>query len=218
MKDMDLGQIMRSGLAGGVFFCSLLVAFDVPGGMLSSADSGVLDSAVLIALALLVGTLIYSLHRAIPYPLLKKLMLFCTRQETDSIKSDIERWQLRGRTGSLLPKFDEWAHQIHFLYCTSWAGLIAVAVGFTWFEANRYWAGVLIGSLVLFLVAALHQWRCQCLENRILELERSAASEEGTSWLPRCSARLTHFHCVPRFTTLERGAERRTDAHTRTRP
>lgn len=140
--NLNIGDYLRFVFAGGWYLIALLLMHNK-----YFIDFYKDNSGPLIILALIIGALIYSFHRAIVFPLLYKVLLFLFRNSKTvgrdrllwipfypsklEIELDIKRWRERKDRKSVINNLTEWSSQIHFLYCTAWAFLLALL-------SNRY--------------------------------------------------------------------------------
>jgi hypothetical protein len=179
MKDLDLLQLLRYGFAGGIFLAALLLVHWSP----EQVDPDRYFSAPLVAAAafmsLAAGSTIYSLHRAVPYPILNWIVLKATHGATSAMELDIRRWTyLEDKKQTLLPRLVDWAAQVHFLYCASWALVLAVWTGRLIGLTPHKDAGrvVWVTSGFLLLAAMAHHVRCILWERRVLQVDAKARS------------------------------------------
>lgn len=151
MKELDLNNWLRYFLSGAIIFSLLYwISNDssVSNPTLKNFFASLhLDKAVFgISFSLIIGAIVYSLHRAIVYPvifyffqLMFALMVKSERKrfsrdawipfrpskiEIDRIK---DYWNPIIAHKEYFQRLAEWAAQIHFLYCTSWS-LILVQI------------------------------------------------------------------------------------------
>lgn len=187
MGNLTFQQIFRHVLPGGITLLVLLGVYDVSGsesdGQLDATSLG--GAALLSAVALVVGGLIYTLHRAIAYPLIYRVLLLVGPLRYDpkrkrawnilwpsdeEVERDILRWKKRKIEGSPVSMLSEWATQGHYLYCSAWAILIGHLVGSLLGWATRsslcclsFW---LVG--VFFAAGVYHHTRYLYFESRVL--------------------------------------------------
>lgn len=150
---LGLSQLLRFVLAGGVYLISLYVItkLDKSHGDsvlgISDPDTVFFSAAVLIS-----GSIIYTLHRSLAYPLMYRLIVRCLlwrgvyrleqyrgdrgfSQNSDGwgfawfhaeFLNSKRRWSAKNQTGSLLLRLEPWADETHFLYCSAWAVVFAI--------------------------------------------------------------------------------------------
>ena len=165
---LNLNQLLRYGLAGAVFLILVVAAYQEPQETIFNEPSKGIMATGFFAVSLTAGSVLYSLHRAFPYHLLYWLFARLSRRKGPLIDLDIKRWQNKSKSGALQPHMDEWGAQIHFLYCVSWAGFAAIALGMSasWRPTSGrmpvFWA-----TLCLFLAAMYSHYRYQKWEKRI---------------------------------------------------
>ncbi len=143
--NLTFNELLRSFFAGVWGFVWLFLLLD-DNKRRFIYENGFKDISFLIFAALLTGVVIYSVHRAIIYPNLYKLVLtilvvilrklrwdgdwwlfipfYPSRTER---YHDFRRWKERGKEKSISSNLIEWGSQVHFLYCSSWALLLAIA-------------------------------------------------------------------------------------------
>lgn len=89
---------------------------------------------------------------------------------------DFERWDQRRDKKSFSSKMEEWASQVHFLYCSGWAVLIAILSPN--FSASCYGIStkrlcfILIIWLILMVGALVHHYRFLCFDSKTKEYEK----------------------------------------------
>jgi hypothetical protein len=144
VRDLKLEELLRYGFSGGLLLLVLLYMHPSWRDGLAKA-SGVGWTAILIGVALLAGSLIYALHRALAYRVaftVTVIILICSRvYDWESriirpfIPSELElgmdrrRLALRQRQDVLDQFTAEWGAQVHFLYCAAWAILLGMVLG-----------------------------------------------------------------------------------------
>jgi hypothetical protein len=139
--NFDINQFLRFLLAGGWgLACFLFINPNYFQKLLDSSSS--LD---LILVALVIGSIIYIVHRALIYPNIYKIIciILCVFRvikkwdwgfllpffpSQSEIKEDHRRWSDRKKENSFGKNIVEWASQVHFLYCSALASLFTVVV------------------------------------------------------------------------------------------
>jgi hypothetical protein len=140
---LNIQDYIRFAFSGGWFLLSTIILnyknINIP------QDIGSISFGISILLfCMLIGTLIYSIHRSILFPNLYKVMqilfsiekkivfdnksilpFFPSNQEK---QFDIRRWKSRKNENSNIGKLTEWSSQIHFLYCTTWSLFISLKI------------------------------------------------------------------------------------------
>ena len=160
MSNLKIDEILRYTLAGGIALLAVWFGYKEPNVWLTEKREGALITVAFAALPVLIGALVYVLHRALPYPFLYRVLAKrCGRPE--SIREmDILRWKHQGKTGALQNRMSEWAAQIHFLYAASWsiafANLVAHFGG--WTQSSWHWIQLSVFPILL-VAAILHHWR-----------------------------------------------------------
>ncbi|MBI2172522.1 MAG: hypothetical protein HYU30_11020 [Chloroflexi bacterium] len=187
MGNLTFQQIFRYALPGGITLLILLGVYDAPG----SESGGHFDvssiggAAVLSGVALVVGGLIYTLHRATAYPLIYRVLLLAGTLRIDPKKSrawnilwpsdeeldrDILRWCKRAKKDSSASGLSEWATQIHYIYCSGWAILVGHLIGslLGWTTRSSLYR-FSFWLLLAFLVAGLyHHARYLYFDSKVL--------------------------------------------------
>lgn len=169
--ELDLNDLLRYGFAGAVFILVTFFAFLNPRQLFmnNNCASGALTAAS-TAVALTIGCVIYSLHRAGPYPLFYLVVKIIARRKKLMVDLDIQRWKNLSKEKAIQPRLNDWCAQIHFLYCIAWASLLALLMGTTleWQKTEAYC--VFWKLFVLFLVFGfIHHLRGQLWERRVME-------------------------------------------------
>jgi hypothetical protein len=119
MSNLRIDEILRYALAGGIALLAVWFGYQEPSVWLSEKREGALITVAFSALPVLIGALVYVLHRALLYPFLyRALAKMCGRNESIQ-EMDILRWKHQSKTGALQHRMSEWAAQIHFLYAAS---------------------------------------------------------------------------------------------------
>jgi uncharacterized protein involved in cysteine biosynthesis len=143
MEKLRLNEYLRYGLSGAVALLTLVLTYPQTASWLS-IDSKLAQAFIVVGLILLIGILIYSVHRAILYPIIyrimltkihgfewKSLSLLPWKFSSDEIELDVKRSNKRcEEKNPYKTGFDEWFSRIHFLYCSAWAILISLILGY----------------------------------------------------------------------------------------
>jgi hypothetical protein len=162
--NLNIGDYLRFVLAGAWYLMALLLMHTEAFGDFYRNNSG-----PLIILALIIGALIYSVHRAVIFPLFYKSLLFLFRKSKGvgrdnlvwipfypsklEIELDVKRWKERKDEKSLIRNLVDWSSQIHFLYCTAWAFLLALLSNRYVDDANRKNLNIVWLLFVVILVS-----------------------------------------------------------------
>lgn len=144
MKELKLQDLLRYGFSGGLFLV-VLVLMHPAWREAAINDTGIGETATLVGLTVLVGSLIYALHRALLYRLVLTVALalvacFPPRDFDPSIllplvpsraELALDRWRLAMRQrNDLMDSYTaEWGAQVHLLYCSAWAIIFGVVIG-----------------------------------------------------------------------------------------
>ncbi len=148
MQQLRLDELLRYCLSGGiglvVFSLSFRGVLERLGGLTGNTHLELASEAAILGISILIGSLVYSLHRAIIYPLIFRFwtLLLCWRvykfhysylfpfvASPLEVTLDLHRWQRRQEDHSFASGQLEWGAQVHFLYCSTWAIIAALIVG-----------------------------------------------------------------------------------------
>ena len=144
MKELGLQELLRYALAGAAGLVALLLTYPYARESVSKVQ-GIGEASLVVGAVLLVGSLVYSLHRALVFPLLSRLaigflavcrtlprdrdLLIPYRPTKLEVELDLWRWRHNPSIQKELSHLAEWGAQVHFLYCTTWAIQIAIWFG-----------------------------------------------------------------------------------------
>ncbi len=132
-EKLRFGDLLRYGFSGGTFLLALALA---RGGFNSviSGGVGLAESTALTLVALVIGSFIYSLHRALVHRFITRCLTNCVDRnhpalalpKSDSFlvktfNRDYARWIRRSRHPTFQGNMDFWSSQILFLYGCAWA-------------------------------------------------------------------------------------------------
>lgn len=187
MERLSLDELLRHTFAGAVLLVTTILAYP---GVTSLVPSGI-DPTALVAVGagavLLLGSLIYVLHRALVYPIVYWLgvKLFWRRTPRSPMELDLERFARRNDEKSLQKHLGEWASQVHFLYCITWAAVLGLIAGLVLQQESRPSARqFLIGFALVTAVASLvHHARLLVYDREVARRE-SGATRPETEALP----------------------------------
>ncbi|HYL63254.1 MAG TPA: hypothetical protein VE077_11600 [Candidatus Methylomirabilis sp.] len=177
MKDLRLEELLRYGFSGGSLLAVILLMHpdwwkDDP-----TRAKSLGGTAILLGTALLTGSLIYALHRAMAYRILFALaaviLTGCRvyRWETkillplvpSEIELKLDRWRLRIRQKKdpIDTYTSEWGAQVHLLYCTSWAILLGMGIAAIWPNSQSVISGawLVVASAIIALSGLWHHVR-----------------------------------------------------------
>jgi len=168
VEKLNLNELLRYGFAGTVFLILIIAAYDEPRFVMSGEYGNGILATALLTIGLTAGSVIYTLHRAIPYPVLYWVFAKLSGRKENTMELDIKRWRNVSKSGSLQPRLGEWAAQLHFLYCIGWSGLVAIVLGkgACWSRSDL-WCAVLSASLCFLFAGMWHHYRYQKWEKRV---------------------------------------------------
>jgi hypothetical protein len=144
MKELGLQELLRYALSGGIGIASLLLMYPKVACLIGHIE-GTAGVTLILGAILVVGTLVYNIHRALLFPPIFraiglitlpwinptwKLLILWLPSDAE-IEFDRWRWKLEDKDRR---RWDEWSAQTHSLYCAAWATLAAFVFG-------RYLAG-----------------------------------------------------------------------------
>jgi hypothetical protein len=189
MKEFNLYELLRYCFAGIFFLIILFLSFKAPEIQdqksmilgLYDGNQAVLAAAILL-LSLSIGGLIYSLHRAVPFAIIDWLFFRYKRKKKRADQCLI-RWKNLNSKKALQHRMIEWASQIHFLYCVSWAGFFAFLVGiFGRLQTTRFTYPLLIVSIFILLITLFYHCKYHEYENRVFKEDiKNRGSNESTN-------------------------------------
>lgn len=136
--NFDINQLLRFLLSGAWAIICFYIVYPVEVENISEKNG-----TALVIVALVIGCIIYSVHRAVIYPNLFKflcLILSIFRKmkwdfgfiipfipTNTEITENFARWERRGKEKSFSKShIIEWGSQVHFLFCSAFASLCAI--------------------------------------------------------------------------------------------
>jgi hypothetical protein len=139
IEKLNFPDLLRYGFSGGAFLLSLTLAcggFDCakPGGTSFAEGTG------LALVALVIGSFIYSIHRALLHRSIAWLLIRILERNHPDLsmsepflrkiyKRDLARWKRRHNYPMFQRNMDTWSSQILFLYGCGWAILLGAIIG-----------------------------------------------------------------------------------------
>jgi hypothetical protein len=124
MKELGLLELLRYALSGGIGISVLLLTYPAAACSIREMDA-TKETTLVLGSVLLLGALIYNVHRALVYPVL--LWAIGSRvTDWDTLEADRWRWQ---HPEEKRKRWDEWGAQTHSLYCATWSIIGALIVG-----------------------------------------------------------------------------------------
>jgi hypothetical protein len=156
LEKLNFNDLLRYGFSGGALLLALTlthVGFDSA----ISSGVGLTESTGLALVAVVIGSLIYSLHCAWLQVIIAWLMTSILDRKlrafnynsiiAENFERDYPRWVRRCNYPSFQSSFDKWASQVHFLYGCGWAIMIGTFIG-------RYLSHAVRGHAWYFCFAA----------------------------------------------------------------
>ena len=165
MKTLGLQELLRYATSGGIGLAVLVLAFPEVKSSIGPMETGQ-ETTLVVGLVLLIGTLIYNLHRALIYPIIFRIVglislprhfswrLLNPWQPSD-VELKVDRWRWEN-SDERRRRWDEWGAQTHSLYCAAWAILAALLLGrHEWTEPNSHAQHIFWGLFGVTLMAGL---------------------------------------------------------------
>lgn len=170
MERFSLDELLRHTFAGAVLLITTILAYDV-----TSLVPDRVDPTVFVAVGagtvLLLGSIIYVLHRALVYPVLYWCVVRISRRGSSPslMALDFQRFARRSDEESLQKHLGEWASQVHFLYCISWAVFLGLLVGLVLRQESRPGARLFLIGFAVFaaVLGFFHHSRLQAYEREL---------------------------------------------------
>lgn len=173
MQQLRLEELLRYTLSGALFLVALLLRGSSIQVGSWTAQNVLGDATKALGLVLLVGSLIYTLHRAVIFPWLlfpSALTLAAVigaykftgdiwvpfRISRIEQEMDSDRFGLRTKKDVLFDVWSEWGSQVHFLYCSAQAVLLAIAFGHI-LGGYQHLRVLLVMFVVLLAAGLIHQ-------------------------------------------------------------
>lgn len=187
MVSFNFDQLLRYALSGCLAVFSFFYAS--PKALATvEAFAGPKDSTLVIAGTIAIGILIYTLHRAVLYPLLYRAMIFIVhkgryqlsmatmfspRPLDAELHLDIDRWRSRKSMKSVRDNLTEWGSQVHLLYCCTWSSLIGkTSAHFFATASHSYWdIQMIFITPSFFVISVLHHVRYLMFERSVIDIE-----------------------------------------------
>jgi hypothetical protein len=136
MKELGLQELLRYALSGGICMAALLLTYPAVACSVSRMDA-TKEATLLLGSVLLIGTLIYNIHRAVVFPVFLRLLGFIAlgwkfswaglfwplKPSEPELEIDHWRWSY---PPDKRKRWDEWGAQTHSLYCAAWGMFAAL--------------------------------------------------------------------------------------------
>lgn len=169
MKELRLQDVLRYALSGGIGIVVLLLTYPKTVCSINhlaaslGKPEGALGVTLILGVVLMIGTLIYNVHRAVIYPIFFWFLSCKTRSRARDFEAlarsaqlagccftkqfgcpwkpskfelDLDYWR-SGLCETQRRRWDEWGAQTHSLYCAAWAIFAALTLGcFFWGPPN----------------------------------------------------------------------------------
>ncbi|BAO45621.1 hypothetical protein TBH_C2719 [Thiolapillus brandeum] len=162
MEKLDINELLRYGFSGALLFLASLISFKQTIPLIKILPSNLLGASSVLGIVLIMGSVIYAIHRSILYPLMYKVgcIVIYGKKQADIFNLDTKRWMRNKDQESLQHNFREWASQIHFLYCSTWATVLAQLIGHwnKWDQTNLHWL-IWVVAITLGMAALIHHYR-----------------------------------------------------------
>lgn len=166
MKELSIDDLLRYGLAGGNFLLLYFIQYEpeIPfSGELSK-------SAAILGISLLVGGILYVLHRAIPFPLfLLPMALHLGGYREPTSTWDNFRAQQMAVSGVKNQAVGEWGAQVHFLYTLCWSTILVPVLGWTSDGQSYSTFAVCLLASIYFMAGTVHNTRLVVFTCKVFE-------------------------------------------------
>lgn len=172
MKELGLLELLRYALSGGIGMAVLFLAHPALACSVGKVDAP--KATLIFGSVLLIGTLIYNVHRAVVFPVFLRCVslwvnwtftwrLFLTPLRPSESDLRVDRWRWEHPEAER-KRWDEWGAQTHSLYCAAWAILVAQLLG------NHVWGPSDAGTSRIFwflfgvtlIAAVINNYRLLC--------------------------------------------------------
>lgn len=194
MKELGLLELLRYALSGGIGVAVLLLTYPAAACSVEKLDA-TKEATLILGSVLLIGTLIYNLHRALLFPFFLRTVGFLVRwpfswklwvmfwQPSESeLALDRWRWKHPERKRK---RWDEWGAQTHSLYCAAWAIAAALVLGWYFWRCPDHRALLVFGILAVVTLAAGVVNNYRLLYSITAEMKRPPAGpilHSGVPW------------------------------------
>lgn len=193
LKNVSFGNLLRSVFAGIFFVLSFLVATK---GWRAVNEIRDFDATSVLLVSLFAGVISYGLHRSIVYALLEyfwwdtemfeSLRTSCPSIRTKTVEAFLTRWERGSRPTDLCVEVGKhitvWADYTHLKYvapqCIFWGALVGTSISPGQKEVS--WL-LVVASLLLFLAAAVSDWRLRTIEAELLKPGRERFCKENVT-------------------------------------
>lgn len=169
---LRLDDLLRYALSGGAGLGTLWLTYP---DLVPSAQQGPgFALTTVVGFTFIAGSIIYSLHRAMVYPVFYRLALrsrlervanwkafVCSWKVRDfeilavwktlDAEMELDRWRWKNKEHFASTRLSEWGAQVHLLYCAAWAILAALFVGGLTAHPRPYWYLFHLLAMVLAL-------------------------------------------------------------------
>jgi hypothetical protein len=199
MKELGLLELLRYALSGGIGMAVLLLTYPAAACSIRGMDA-TKETTLILGSILLIGTLIYNLHRALLFPFFfrivgllvpwkfswKQLLMFwrwswkqlLLSWQPSEYELKVDRWRWE-HPEKKRKRWDEWGAQTHSLYCAAWAISATLLVGwYTWGRPHRC-ALLFFGILAVVTLAGGVVNNYRLLYSIDAEMKRPSAEASG---------------------------------------
>lgn len=166
MKEFGLLELLRYALSGGFGMVALLLTYPAAACHVLKMEV-TKETTLILGAVLLIGALIYSVHRALVYPVLLYLIGSCMT-DWNTVEADRWRWQ---HPEEKRKRWDEWGAQTHSLYCATWAIIGALIVGCFFWQSRNCRIPLLFLILSLLTLSAAVNSNCRLMRSIIVEMK-----------------------------------------------
>jgi hypothetical protein len=177
LQPLRIEDLLRYAFSGALFFFTLVLTRPLSCEGLPQMK-GIGDATLFIGMVLLAGSLTYTVHRASTFPFLffplaisaasalgafpfERAMLIPFRYSKAELELDQWRYELRRKKHPLSAVLADWGAQVHFLYCSGLAILLALLLNKLlstpkWAQA---WCIAIVFSALVLGVGLVHNIR-----------------------------------------------------------
>jgi hypothetical protein len=169
---LNLTVVLRYLLAGAYALVVFSLSFDAQStGMLFVGEERI-DAITVAVVATLVGSITYSLYRALVLLVAIRAIRFSACMSGNAVSAQVDMWTRRKNENSLQRNLFEWADQSHFLACSGLSGLSMSLLGeYAGFTPTIWITGFKAVSVVLILAAVASLYQLQARQKIVNEKE-----------------------------------------------
>lgn len=181
MHEFRLADALRYSLPGAVLLLAALAVYRDLRPILRAG--GLVEATILAGAALVIGSLIQTVHRALAYPPAYRIFLVWYVEQRRPSLQDLrssytpsatelriteQRWRFAAKNAEIAGRLGDWGAQAHFLYATGWGVLLgALLPRFFGFVPNPRAFWLALGTCLLVMLAGfVHDRRLMLFDQR----------------------------------------------------